>query len=71
MAEVFLPRELFKNRMDCFLRVPHFHHYVKFSVLNSLWAIPSLFLFLDDGPRVYFHNYLRSLNSRILTSVKQ
>lgn len=40
------------------------------SILNSLGAITSLLLFLDYKSSVYFHNYLRSLNSRQLTSLK-
>ena len=45
MAKDFLPRELFKNGMGCFMRVPHFHYYVKVSILNSLWAMPHYFYF--------------------------
>lgn len=40
------------------------------SIQNSLGAITSSLLFLYFKSSVYFHNYLRSLNSRQFTSLK-
>lgn len=39
-------------------------------ILNPSRTIASFFLLLDYGSSVYFHNNLRSLNSKRLTSVK-